>query len=79
MQQNLLKWCNIQTILLDEDRSICRWTGNEGFQYGISRFCRIYGRETVFSTLVGAGNYWKNNEKSGLVIIGNGISIFGHL
>ena len=38
-------------------RSIFRWTGNEDFQYGISRFWEIYGRETVFSTLDGAGNY----------------------
>ena len=39
------------------ERSICRWTGNEDFQYGISRFGGKYGRETVFSTLDGAGNY----------------------
>ena len=29
-------------------RSIFRWTGNEDFQYGISRFWEKYGRETVF-------------------------------
>ena len=29
------------------------------FQYGISIFGEKYGRETVFSTLDGAGNYWK--------------------
>ena len=40
-------------------RSICRWTRNEGFWYGISRFLEKYGWETVFSTLYGAGNYWK--------------------
>ena len=39
--------------------SICRWTRNEDFQYGISRFLEKYGRETVFITLDGAGNYWK--------------------
>ena len=33
--------------------------GNENFQYGISRFWEVYGREMVFSTLDGAGNYWK--------------------
>ena len=49
---------------------IYRQTGNEDFQYGISRFCEKYGRKTVFSTLDGAGNYWKKY---------NGISIFGHL
>ena len=38
---------------------IYRWTGNEGFQHGISGFGRKHGRETVFSTLDGAGNYWK--------------------
>ena len=44
-------------------RSICRWTGSEDFQYGISRFwerCEMrferYSRETVFSTQDGAGN-----------------------
>ena len=58
--------------------SICRGTGNEDFQYGASRFWKKYGRETVFSTLNGAGNYWKNNEKSGFEIIKTGISIFGH-
>ena len=42
--------------------------GNKDFQYGISRFWEKYGRETVFSTLDGAGNYKKNNEKSELVI-----------
>ena len=42
--------------------------GNKDFQYGISRFWGKYGRETVFSTLDGAGNYKKNNEKSELVI-----------
>ena len=36
--------------------SICRWTRKEDFQYGISRFWEKYGRETVFSTLCGAGN-----------------------
>ena len=38
-------------------RSICRWTGNVDFQYGISRFWEKYGWETVFLTLDGAGNY----------------------
>ena len=38
-------------------RSICQWTGNEDFQYGIPRFWEKYGRETVFSTIDGAGNY----------------------
>ena len=37
--------------------SICRWTGNEDFQYDISRFWEKYGREQVFSTLDCAGNY----------------------
>ena len=37
-------------------RSICRWTGNEDFQYGISRFWERSGREIVFSTQHGAGN-----------------------
>ena len=40
-------------------RSICRWTRNEDFQYGISRFWKKYGRQTVFSTLDDAGNCWK--------------------
>ena len=40
-----------------ERRSICRWTGNDDFQYSVSRFWEKYGRETVFSTLDGAGNY----------------------
>ena len=53
--------------------------GNKDFQYGISRFWEKYGRETVFSTLDGAGNYKKNNEKSGFEIVINGIPIFGHL
>ena len=58
--------------------SIFRWTENEDFQYGISRFWEKYGRETVFSTLHGAGNYWKKHEKSGFGIIKNGILIFEH-
>ena len=37
--------------------SIFRWARNEDFQYGILRFWENYGRETVFSTLDGAGNY----------------------
>ena len=41
----------------EEGRSICRWTGNVDFQYGISRFWEKYGWETVFLTLDGAGNY----------------------
>ena len=41
------------------ERSICRWTRNEDFQYFISRFWEKYGRETVSSTLDGAGNCWK--------------------
>ena len=53
--------------------SICRWMGNEDFQYGISKFGEKYGREMVFSTLS------RTNEKSGFEIIKNGISIFGHL
>ena len=36
--------------------NICRWTGNEDFQYKILRFWEKYGRETVFSTLDSAGN-----------------------
>ena len=60
-------------------RSICRWMGNEDFQYSISRSWEKNGREMVFPTLDGAGNYWKNNKKSGLEIIKNGISIIGHL
>ena len=47
-------------------RSICRWTGNEDFQYGISRFWKKYGRETVFSTLEGVGNYWKKYREIGI-------------
>ena len=47
-------------------RSICRWTGNEDFQYGNSRFWGKYGRETVFSTLGGAGNYWKKQREIGI-------------
>ena len=39
--------------------NICWWTGNEDFQYDILRFSEKYGRETVFSTIDGAGNYWK--------------------
>ena len=39
--------------------SIFRWRRNKGFQFGISRFWEKYGRETVFSTLDGAGNYCK--------------------
>ena len=38
-------------------RSNFRWLGNEYFQYGISRFWEKYGRQKVFSTLDGAGNY----------------------
>ena len=34
-------------------------TENEDLQYGISRFWKKCFRETVFSTLDGAGNYWK--------------------
>ena len=40
-------------------RSICRWTETEHFQYSISRSWEKNGRETVFPTLDGAGNYWK--------------------
>ena len=36
-----------------------RWAGNKDFQYDISKFWKIYGWETVFSTLDGVGNYWK--------------------
>ena len=61
------------------ERITCRWTGNEDFQYGISRCGEKYGRETVFSTLGYDGNYPKNNKKSGFEIIKNGISISGHL
>ena len=43
--------------VMGDERSICRWKGNEDFQYGVSRFCEKYGRETAFSTLDGAGNY----------------------
>ena len=46
--------------------SICRWTGNEDFQYGISRFWEKYGRETGFSALDGAGNYWKKQREIGI-------------
>ena len=60
-------------------RSICRWTGNEVFLYGISRFWEKCGRETVFSTLDGAGNYCKNNEESEFEVIKYGFPIFGHL
>ena len=49
-------------------RSICRWTGNEDFKYGISRFLE------KLPVITG-----KNNEKSGFEIIKNGISIFGPL
>ena len=38
-------------------RGICRWMGTEDFQNGTSRFWEKYGRETVFPTLDGAGNY----------------------
>ena len=58
-------------------RSICRWTGNEDFQYSILRFWKKNGRETVFSTLPVITK--KINEKSGFQIIKNDISIFGHL
>ena len=51
----------------------CWWTGNEGFQYFMSRFREKYGRKTVFSTLDGACN------TLGLIITKNCISIFGHL
>ena len=37
--------------------SICQWTGNEDFQYGISRFWEKYGQKTVFPTTDGAGKY----------------------
>ena len=40
-------------------RSICRWTETEHFQHSISRSWEKNGRETVFPTLDGAGNYWK--------------------
>ena len=54
--------------------SICRWMGNEDFQYGVSRFWKRYGWEMVFSTRDGAGNYWNiNHQKSGFEIIRNGI------
>ena len=36
--------------------SICWWTENEDFQPGISRFCKQYGWEKVFSTLDCDGN-----------------------
>ena len=55
-------------------RSICRWTTNEAFQYGVSRFWEKYSWETVFSTLDGAVIAGKNNEKLGFEIIINGIS-----
>ena len=45
----------------------------------VLRFWEKYDRETVFPTLDGAGNYWKNNEKSGFETIINGILIFEHL
>ena len=61
--------------------SICQWVGNEYFQYGILRFWEKYGWEIVFSTLDGSVLVitGKNSKKLGLVIIENGISIFGHL
>ena len=46
--------------------SICQWTGNEDFQYSISRFLEKYDRETVFLTLDGAGNYWKKLREIGI-------------
>ena len=77
-----MSFFSIRVFLTDIDNtqdssSICRWTGNEDFQYGIFRFWEKYGREIIFSTLDGAGNYWKNNEKSGFEITKNGISKFG--
>ena len=61
MRMNLFTNCNwIQTDIVYRKpfrgRSICRWTGND-FQYGILRFWEKYGRETVSSTLDGAGSY----------------------
>ena len=47
-------------------RSICRWAENEDFQYGISRFWEKYGRETVFSTLGAACNYWEKQQEIGI-------------
>ena len=47
-------------------RSTCQWTGNEDFQYSISRFLEKYDRETVFLTLDGAGNYWKKLREIGI-------------
>ena len=60
-------------------RSICRWTRNEAFQYGVSRFWEKYSWEMVFSTLDGGVTAGKNNEKSGFEIIINDISVFQHL
>ena len=72
-----------------EGHSICQWVGNEYFQYGILRFWEKYGLrfwekygwEMVFSTLDGSVLVitGKNSKKLGLVIIENGILIFGHL
>ena len=46
--------------------SICWWTGNEDFHYGILRFGEKCGQETVFSTLDGPGNYWKKQREIGI-------------
>ena len=57
-KSNTAKGVNIATEF-NSWRIICWWTRNEDFQHGISRFWKKYGRETVFSTLDGASNYWK--------------------
>ena len=44
-------------------RSICHWAGHEDFQCGSWRFWKKYCRETAFSKLDGAGNYWKKYQE----------------
>ena len=72
LRQVFLRCCNIHTrgtrarCIQWGGRSICWWTGNEDFQYSISWFWGKYGLATVFSTLDGAGNYWKKTQEIGI-------------
>ena len=57
--KNFVKNITVNIMTSKGGRSICRWTRNEDFEYLMSRIWEKYGWETVFSTLDGAGNYWK--------------------
>ena len=62
--KNLQKVINLKLILVTRKKQICKgglsiclWTGNEDFQYGISRFWEKCSGERVYSTLDGTANY----------------------